>query len=354
MPSGTQRCFATPVGYDAGGTVTALDVGAWDGNGSDIVFASGGQLSYLPGGGTGTFAASVKITGASFDTVNDLALGLLDNGTNLDIVVGGPTATKIVYGDGTGASLAIGQTNAGEGRAYDVQVADIFGSAATADVFQASVSDGDAAVMMTNGNAQPSVQASNVDISYASTGTLARTSATHTSAVWVKPGDTANLRFVPLTVNGTSLSQGTVKAVALEGNAGRMVAVDLDGDGYQEVVVLVGDKVNVFKSDGNDGWVAQGAVSYVSLAACTGPADLAAGDLDGDGDLDVAIACTGEDAIALLINDGKGNLSVEKIALDSGAAPTRIAVGDVNKDGVADIVVAATKPDDLVVVLSKP
>ncbi|HVY46451.1 MAG TPA: VCBS repeat-containing protein, partial [Minicystis sp.] len=117
-------------------------------------------------------------------------------------------------------------------------------------------------------------------------------------------------------------------------------------------VIVAGDRVDVLFSDGEAGFKSVGGLPYVSYAVGASPSDLAIGDVDGDGDLDIAVANAGDDTVTLLINDGSGNFTPVTKALPAGSAPSRIAVGDLNADGTADLVLATAAPEGILVVLS--
>ncbi|MFC1707294.1 FG-GAP-like repeat-containing protein [Planctomycetota bacterium] len=83
-------------------------------------------------------------------------------------------------------------------------------------------------------------------------------------------------------------------------------------------------------------------IEYVTINASLGgakdPVDLAKGDFNGDGKLDVAaVALTSQD-LTVLIGDGSGNLGVSDTR-SLGAGGLSIEPGDVNEDGFIDLVV---------------
>jgi hypothetical protein len=83
--------------------------------------------------------------------------------------------------------------------------------------------------------------------------------------------------------------------------------------------------------------------------------DLVAADVDGDGDVDLAVTEPSLDTIELLLTTSlaPGGLP-ERLVLATGAAPTRLAAGDLNGDGVADLAALTSAPDELTVLLSQP
>jgi hypothetical protein len=72
-----------------------------------------------------------------------------------------------------------------------------------------------------------------------------------------------------------------------------------------------------------------------------------AADLDGDGDLDLAVLNEGDHSVAVLLNDGKGRFTLAS-RTPAGAAPTGLTVRDVNDDGRPDLVIGGEAGDVLV------
>jgi hypothetical protein len=76
-----------------------------------------------------------------------------------------------------------------------------------------------------------------------------------------------------------------------------------------------------------------------SFAVGTQPAGEAAGDLNGDGKLDIAVANKGANSVSILLGNGDGTFGAKT---DSALplTPVALTVGDFNGDGNADIAVA--------------
>src|SRR5262245_24906490 len=117
---------------------------------------------------------------------------------------------------------------------------------------------------------------------------------------------------------------------------------DLDGDGRQDLAVAnfgtdtgsgAGNSVTVLY--GKDG----GGFNRVELLTeGTNPSSVAIADLNGDGQLDLAVANAGSNTVSVFLNDGSGNLSLAATPYATGTNPTSVAIGDVNGDGLADLV----------------
>jgi hypothetical protein len=106
---------------------------------------------------------------------------------------------------------------------------------------------------------------------------------------------------------------------------------DLNGDGLPDVVVAVSgdDSVAVIRATGNGRFAAPAHVALTHT-----PWDIALADLDGDGALDVVAA--GLDAVTVLLGRGDGTF-VLKGAYPLPGATTDVVAGDFTGDGAPDV-----------------
>ncbi len=355
---GTQPpCYLEPIGLDAGGLVSALAISDWNGGGADVIVGRGGEVLYFasPADAPLPSAQAIAVTGI-MGTVNDLEAGNLDVGPNLDIVVSSSaTHAHVVFGDGSGAIANEQGTLDGEGQPFDIDLGDLEGSPASLDILELQSTNGCSAVTLTSGTEGAAFVSDGYQLCYGAYGVINRCSNAYSCATWVDADTPSMLVSQELYANGGTLGAGINTTTSLEANGARIASGIFDADIYEDVAVIVaGDKVNVLFGDGEAGWVDQGGVAYVSYTVGSEPSDLAVGDLDGDGDLDIAVANAGDDTLTLLHNDGAGAFSASVLTLPAGAAPSRIAVGDLNGDGTADIVLATSAPSDVTVLLYQP
>lgn len=127
---------------------------------------------------------------------------------------------------------------------------------------------------------------------------------------------------------------------------------DLDGDGRLDAVVANWEdrngvcEVTVHLQAGMPSGTFQADPVVVPLGARR-PGDVALGDLNGDGRMDLAIAARGGQD-ALLVPQLAGGSFGAPISLPLGGVPRAVAAGDLNGDARADLAVA-TDQDEVVV-----
>ena len=147
------------------------------------------------------------------------------------------------------------------------------------------------------------------------------------------------------------LGDGTFGAAVTYGACSRphqTALGDLDGDTDLDVMVACwgGSVVSVLRNGG--GGVLGAPVSFPAADA---PHSLVLRDLDGDSDLDAAVAAFGDNRLAVLLNDGMGTFGPPSL-LWSGLGPHNVVSGDVDADGDADLVVTAQNDNAVGVIRS--
>ena len=130
-----------------------------------------------------------------------------------------------------------------------------------------------------------------------------------------------------------------------------VTAGDWNGDGRLDLAVANFASTNVTILLGNGaGGFSPAAGSPVATG--TSPASLTAGDWNGDGKLDLATADSGSNAITILLGDGAGGFSpAAGSPVPAGTSPFSIAAGDWNRDGTLDLAVANFGSGDLTILL---
>jgi len=116
-----------------------------------------------------------------------------------------------------------------------------------------------------------------------------------------------------------------------------VTAGDLDGNGDADLAAAnsQGDSCSVYFNAG-------GAFSVgATLAVGASPRSIAIADYDGDGRADLAVACFNANAVSILRNLGNGNFAAA-VSYSAGPGPQCVVAGDLDGDGRRDLVVADT------------
>ena len=145
-------------------------------------------------------------------------------------------------------------------------------------------------------------------------------------------GGTSNTQFFSITspvltptFNSSTLTAGS--------SPQRNVAGDFNGDGIMDLAVADGTNNQILVMLGNGDGTFQSPVPYRVGA---GPSTLVAGDFDGDGKLDIAVGDS-DTGIYVLQGNGDGTFHVDPIISVAELGPWDLAVGDFNGDGKLDL-----------------
>lgn len=134
--------------------------------------------------------------------------------------------------------------------------------------------------------------------------------------------------FAPFTAYSTGMGS-TAVGVALG---------DVNGDGRLDIITsnINYDGVGVFLGQAGGGFA---PVSAYSTGTSSGPIDVAVGDVNGDGRLDIVTANNRSSTVGVLLGQPNGSfLPVATYSTGIGSFPDGVALGDVNGDGRLDIV----------------
>jgi hypothetical protein len=288
----TRRDYAT-----AGGP-SALALGDVNQDGTlDLVVAATGtgytqasSLSVLLGNGDGTFGdrADFPFDAPAICLNSSVVLGDLNGDDELDVVVGpswcdpsNPASARVLLGNGDGSFMAPASLP-DVGSPTSVRLLDVNGDGELDLLFAL---DAQVSVLFGEGNG---TFPSRVDYP---TGDRLQT---------LDPGD-------------------------LNGDGEPDLALTFDNSwGRGGLGVLLGTGGGEFASP-------------LSLPTAEYPASLAAGDVDGDGKLDIAVANSAAGSVSVLVGKGDGTFAARK-DYATGEQPTVVALGDVDGDGRTDLV----------------
>ncbi|MGF1496276.1 MAG: FG-GAP-like repeat-containing protein, partial [Elainellaceae cyanobacterium] len=269
----------------------SASLGDFDRDGDlDVLIANddGDNFVYL-NQGNGTFDPGISL--ADGLRSRGVATGDLDGDGDLDaFVINFQTPSRVYLNDGSGGFMdsgqALGDTVGTTDRGADVVLGDLDG-------------DGD------------------LDAIVAETG--------QTSYIWVNQGE-AQAGVEGEFSLGASLGSFDATAIALG---------DLDGDGDLDAVMVsnAGGEDSIWFNDGGVFTESDQTTGYFEFDSGR-RRDVALGDVDGDGDLDIAVAT--QDANRIWLNDGSGSFTSNGQFL-SPEENYGIALGDVDRDGDLDL-----------------
>ena len=338
-PSGVS--FEPAVHYAAGTLPFGVGVGDLD-NDTDqdlaVVNHDSNDVSVLLNNGDGTFGAAVNHPIGGFST--SIVAGDLDGDSDLDLamVTQAPNKVAVLLNNGNGTFAAV--VNHATGGPRQGAIGDLDGDN-DLDLAVSIISSGAVAVLLNNGNA----------------------TFTHVNyPVGNEPGSVVARDLdgdgdvdLAVTKRGPPETDSTVAVLLNNGNGTFAVAVDytvgsfpshpgaipvtggdLDGDGDVDLAVSHEnfDNVLVLLNNGNATFSA--AVSY---GVGDGPHSVTTGDLDSDGDLDLATANRVSGTVSVLDNNGDGTFAAA-VDIAVGFDTKYVTSGDLNGDGRLDLVTA--------------
>ena len=344
LGDGTGDFTAAPASpISLGGPPVSIALGDLDHNGTlDLVTANStsNKIAVLLGDGAGGFAAVAGSPFAVGTYAQSVAVGLVDADTDVDIVVANLNSYNftVLLGDGTGGfagasgspfyigynlrSLALGYLD--DDSNLDVALAN---TAGTVHVYLGNGSGGMSAAagspFPTGGTAAPGALAvgdidgdGRLDLATANTGT---------DNVSLFLGDATNVLervWSPLPVGASPSSPAFG---------------DLDGDGDLDLVVGSADGLDVLLGDGAAGFTAASGSPFTVAA----PSDLELGDVNADGRLDVVTVNQTAGTVGVLLGDGDGTFTAAPGSpFSAGSGARSLALGDIDSDGDLDVVTA--------------
>ncbi len=329
--------FSSETSYAVGGNPIAIAIEDFDGvNGPDLaVVASNETVSILLNDGNGCFLPH-QILGVGAVPLA-IGVGALDDDPHLDLAVvnGGDDTVLVLFNDGTG-TFADGGTFGVGNWPNSVAIGDLDGDT-DLDLAVANITD------------TVSILTNNGDGTFLEQVTFDAAAVPKHARLGDVDGDddldlvVVNLPFMtyagPDTV-AVLLNDGSASfaaPVAFDGGPAPrgLVVEDLDGDGDSDIAIAndVIGTVTVLVNPGGGGFMF-GSRSF----ADGNPASLGVADMDGDGAPDLA-ASFKSGKLRVMYNSGDGTFGTERRYPDLVGKARSVAAGHVNDDGIIDLAI---------------
>lgn len=129
-------------------------------------------------------------------------------------------------------------------------------------------------------------------------------------------------------------------------------AVSLRGNGVLDLIVASFNINQIAVLLGNGNGTFQSPVLYTVGSATNTPTSLTAGDFNHDGNLDIAVANTGNNTVSILLGNSSGALTPLGAPIRVGRDPEAIRSADFNGDGYSDLAVANYADNTVTVLLN--
>jgi len=127
---------------------------------------------------------------------------------------------------------------------------------------------------------------------------------------------------------------------------------DLDGDGDLDIAVChyVADTIALLFNNGSGTFIAPMPPTMDTFAD---PRSISIGDLDGDGDQDIAVGAAGvTNTASVHLNNGTGTFALP-LRYGTGEMPRRIGLADFDNDGELDIAITNNMGGQLSILLNR-
>jgi hypothetical protein len=154
-----------------------------------------------------------------------------------------------------------------------------------------------------------------------------------------------------LLANGSGGFTATGTTYATGNQPVAIVAGDFNGDGKLDLAVLNSNdrRIGILLGNGDGTFNTQ---STYALSPSDTPVAIAIGDFNGDGILDLAVAGNNHNSVYIMLGDGTGAFPVANVSqINVGNSPASVVAGDFNGDGNLDFAVANQSADSISVML---
>jgi hypothetical protein len=159
-------------------------------------------------------------------------------------------------------------------------------------------------------------------------------------------GGSSNVLFLPVTNSTASVLFNAFTVPAGAGPAAVVVG-DLNGDGNLDVATanLGANTISIILGNGNGTFQ-----NHVDYATGRAPSALKLADFNADGKLDIAVTNQTDGSLSVLLGNGDGTFQMQQV-FPTGQSPNSVSAGDFNADGKLDLAVVNTGSNTVSILL---
>jgi hypothetical protein len=299
---------------------------------NSVGYGSGGTVSVLLGKGDGTFGPRTDYDVGDGALIP--ALADLNGDGRLDIVTandyGRGMTVLLNNGDGTFARTDYAP---GIGLVTSLAVGDLNGDGHP-DIVLGDYSNSKVVVMLNNGDGTFK-EFSDFSVPGAAVQSVKLGDLNHDGHLDLVVEYHGSSHVSVLLGNGDG-TFGRPTNYAIQGPGAELALADMNGDGNLDIVAsdaANAESVSVLLGNGDGTF----APRITTFTGATGGAQVAVGDFNGDGHLDLVTCNQQDQSLTVLLGNGDGTFG-SRTDIADGNSPARVAVGDFNGDGRLDIV----------------
>lgn len=352
--------LSSPTPNLTGTNPTAVTTGDFNGDGkTDLAIANGdGTVTILLGQGDGTFLTQPPLNAST--SASSLAVGDFNHDGKLDLAVaasGTPGMVAIFLGNGDGTFEM--PTFSPVGNAPTSVIAGDFNRDGKLDLAVANSTDHTVSILLGNGDGtfqnQVPYPAGITNVSAVALGDFNSDNKLDLSVTNPTDGTVSVLLG---NGDGTFLAPVTYQTgMAVTDQPAAVSVADLNGDGKLDLAVtnLNAKTVGILLGKG-DGTFNSTVVYPTTTGTLSGPGAVVAGDFNADNKVDLAITNEGNNTVSILLGNGDGTFqpATEFSVGNSGDFTAGVAAGDFNGDGRLDVAVADQTNTNVSVMLQRP